>query len=144
MKAKVKNLQPWLDYFGMLQAYERNGYLEIGRHDRATNSTVSNEAYVTRAALMTLAGIKADDGIVTDSNEMEWRLLKETPKVMRRIRTYAGWRSQEGEAFLDRPFALHVVKEDEPHDLLYTIVLTVRRRWWKLWMKTECFDVIPY
>lgn len=139
MKAKYRNLQPWLDYFAMLQEYERNGYLEIGRHDKGTGSTVTNEAYITRAALMTLAGVVTDEG-----DAAAHRLMKETPKVVRRIRTYAGWRSQDGELFLDRPFALNVVQEDEPHDLLFTVVLTVKRRWWKLWKKSDCFDVVSY
>lgn len=144
MKTKYRNLQPWLDYFRMLQEYERNGYLEIGRHDKATDSTVTNEAYVTRSALMTLTGVTPEPDDYPGENKTWWRMLKEIPKVMRRIRTYAGWRSQEGESFLGRPFALNVVKDDEPHDLFCTIVLTTKRRWWKLWMKTDCFDVIPY
>ena len=144
MKKKAKDLQPWLDYFAMLQEYERNGYLEVGRHDKATDEDVTNEAYVTRSALMTLAGITDVDVTSLPVGEAERRLIRETPKVVRCVRTYAGWRSREGVAFLDRPFALHVVREDEPHDLLYTVVLTVRRRWWKPWTKSDRLEVVSY
>lgn len=128
MKTKTVNLQPWLDYFALLQEYERNGYLDV-MPDKC-------EAYVTRPALMTLAGASPEDGVA--------KLAVSAARVVRRIRAYAGWRSQKGEAFMDAPFAMHVVMEDEPHDPLWTVVLSRRRKWWKLWMKTDCFDVVRY
>lgn len=135
MKAKVRNLQPWLDYFGMLQEYERNGYLDV--------MPEKGEAYVTRAALMTLAGVSLSASENGDGIDMPY-VRRAVARVVRRVRVYSGWRRQDGVAYLDRAFALHVVKEAEPHDLLYTVLLSRRRRWWKLWMKAECMDIITY
>ena len=45
-KSKHQDLQPWLDYFKMLQQYEAKGFLEIKPQE--------HEAYITRAALLTL------------------------------------------------------------------------------------------
>ncbi len=46
MTKKKTNLQPWLDYFKMLQRYEAKGFLEVKSQE--------HEAYITRAALLTL------------------------------------------------------------------------------------------
>lgn len=129
-KKKWKNLQPWIDYFQMLQEYEKKGFLEM--------KPEKGEAYVTRAALLTLTGV------YVNRTDAEWRMIREVSKTVRRVRAYAAWKSRSGEKFLGRPFALNIVKEDEPHDLLHTVVLTRERRWWKLWMKTDVFDVITY
>lgn len=135
--ARTKNLQPWLDYFHMLRRYEHEGFLlmEAEKH----------EAYITRAALCTLSA----EGPVAVSDGTDWtlaarRLMKNIPKVVRRIRSYAAWLSREGKDYLARPFALHVVHEDDQHDLLYTVIITSRRRWWKLWMWHDSYDVIRY
>lgn len=122
------NLQPWLDYFEMLQEYERNGYLEV--------SLNKGEAYITQAALCTL--ISAGD------NPSSYRLAKGAVAATRRIRAYVGWKGRFGRDFLLKPFALQVVKDDKPHDMVYTILLSRRRRWWKLWMKADVVNVINY
>lgn len=124
---KHKNLQPWLDYFKVLQQYQEKGFLEVKPKE--------HEAYITRAALYTLAGGDVNDNI---------KLLQEVAKVVRHIRTYCGWRQQDGYAYLKEPFVLHVVKEEYPHDLVYTLHLSRRRVWWKLWMKTDRIEVIDY
>lgn len=131
MKAKKKNLQPWLDYFEMLQTYETKGLLEM-KPDK-------HEAYITEPALFALTKAK-------DLMDAWQRALAacETPIVLRRIRTYAGWKSLHDDGYLSRPFALHVVRDEEPHDLLYTIVITSRRRWWKLWMWHDSIEIIEY
>ena len=136
MKKKWKNLQPWIDYFQMLQEYEKKGFLEM--------KPEKGEAYVTRAALLTLTGAWSDTGGFPGQRKAETLLLRKLPVVIRRVRAYAAWKSRSGEKFLGRPFALNIVKEDEPHDLLHTVVLTRERRWWKLWMKTDVFDVVTY
>ena len=126
-RRKHKNLQPWLDYFKVLQKYQESGYLEVRPKE--------HEAYITRAALYTLAGGDVNDNI---------KLLQDIAKVVRHIRTYCGWRKQDGYEYLKEPFALHVVKEEHPHDLVYTLHLSRRRVWWKLWMKTDRIEVIDY
>ena len=131
--SKRKNLQPWLDYFEVLQSYEGNGYLEVDAE--------KHEAYVTLPALLTLAGF--DDEAIHKLAAMA-RSTRAVVSVLRNIRTYAGWKSQHGGDYLAHGFALHVVKDDTPHDLLYTLVITSRRRWWKLWMWSDSIEVIEY
>ena len=128
MRKRNRNLQPWLDYFGMLQEYESNGLLQV--------EPEKHEAYVTQAALATLYG--------ADVHADSYRGCRECAAVMRRVRAYAGWMSREGGAYMDRSFAMHVVKDDAPHDLLFTVLLTRRRRWWALWRRMDSFDVIDY
>lgn len=113
--ARVRNLQPWLDYFKMLGAYESKGLLEI-QYDR-------HEAYLTVAAACTLTELDVSTGVVS---------LRRLRQVVTRLLAYAGWKSLEGKGYMDRPFAVHVVKDDTPHDLLYTMLL-MRRRWWNPW-----------
>lgn len=131
MMARKKNLQPWLDYFGMLHTYEKNGFLEIAPE--------KHEAYITQPALLTLAGC--------DTENMKSDILRELRNVnrtVRRLRTYAAFRSTHGSEYMKRPFALNVVRDGEPHDLMYTIVITTRRRWWNLWMQRDHFDIVTY
>jgi len=135
MKARVKNLQPWMDYFMMLQRYERDGFLQT--------EAEKHEAYLTRAALCTLAEGGKEAAAPADMDYVAM-LSRGTPRVLRCIRTYAAWLSREGRDYLSRPFALHVVHEDGPHDLLYTIVLTGRRRWWMPWTWHDSMEVIVY
>lgn len=123
---KWKNLQPWLDYFKMLHTYEEKGLLETKPADM--------EAYITRPALFSLSGGGTD----------RLAIVSGALKVLKRLRAYCGWKSQKGAGVLDVPFALHVVKETDPHDLLFTLVLVRRRVWWKLWMKADTVEVISY
>lgn len=133
--AKHKDLQPWLDYFEMQHTYEEKGFLQMDPE--------KHEAYITQPALMTLAGVSFS------TRELGHDIS--TPHVavavgheVRRLRTYAGWKSQHGGDYLSHSFALHVVKPDEPHDLLYTILLTTTRKWYRLWMPHDRFEVITY
>lgn len=122
---KPVNLQPYLDYFGMLRQYEISGFIEV--------MPDKHEAYITRAALHTLAPLR-----------------EAVPQVARHIRAYAAWEanvsdsSQPGIHYSNAPFALHVVQEDAPHDLLYTLLLTRRRRWFSPWRKSDSIEVITY
>ena len=153
--SKRKSLQPWLDYFELLHTYEQNGYLEVKPEKR--------EAYITRAALCTIAGVVPMDtevgGLSADTRILD---------TARRLRTYAAYLSvvsvgakypaeisdegvtvppipaSELKECMDRLFALHVVKEDAPHDLIYTLLLTRKRVWWRLWRKAEQVEVITY
>lgn len=127
-------MQPWLDYFAMLQTFERKGLLEV-KADR-------REAYATQAALLVLLGM---DGATLVEDLSDWRRLAyASAGLLRRLRGYAGFRSQEGARYLKGGFALHVVKDEPPHDLLCTLLLSSRRRWWRLWKEEEDIDVIDY
>jgi len=132
---KHKNLQPWLDYFKVLQKYQESGYLEVRPKE--------HEAYITRAALYTLAWGE-DTNLYDNSLPASVKRLQDIAKVVRHIRTYCGWRQQDGYEYLLKPFALHVVKEEHPHDLVYTLHLSRRHVWWKLWMWHDKFEFIPY
>ena len=125
--AKIRDLQPWLDYFAMLRTYEESGYLEI--------LPEKHEAFITRAALMTLVPDdilvgKTDKGVLADT--------------ARRIRACAAFRVQQGEAYLCENFAMHIVKEDRQHDLLFTVLLEKPRQWFRHWPKTDKVQVITY
>lgn len=149
---KRKSLQPWLDYFDLLHTYEQKGYLEV-KPDK-------HEAYITRAALCTLSPaphIPERDGIVTDTHILD---------VARRIRAYTAYLSavsvgakypaeisdegvtappipaSELKECMNHPFALHIVKEEPPHDVLCTTLLTRKRNW--LGIKRERVEVINY
>lgn len=135
MRKRHRDLQPWLDYFRMLQAYEEKGFLQT--------ETEKHEAYVTQPALYTLAGcnfsaMELGHGLDTA------HVLTSVGRLVRRLRTYAAWKSRGGTGYDSYAFAVHVVKDDEPHDLLHTIILTTRRVWWKLWMKHDHYEVIAY
>lgn len=130
MKENI-DLQPWLEYFDMLKRYEEKGFLEMPEE--------KDEAFITRAALCTIANIdkygdRSAEGVVTDA----------IAEVARNIHVYAGWRKRKGKNYLHQNFAVHVVKEDAPHDLLYTLLLTRHRKWWKLWQRVDCIEPIIY
>lgn len=125
-KKKWTNLQPWLDYFEMLQKYEREGYLEV--------SVNKGEAYITTAALYSLSG--------TDGSSFE--IARRVVKTARYIRAYVAWKGRFGRQWQKKPFALNVVKDDPPRDPVFTVLLSRRRRWWKLWMEANVVDVINY
>lgn len=127
MANKSKDLQPWLDYFQMLQIYERKGYFEVQPEKR--------EAYMTLPALHAMS--EGSDIF----SQLKDGAIKET---VNRIYVYAAWRSLEGRKYMDKNFALHIVKPESPHDLLCTLLITKRRRWWKLWKKCSCIETIMY
>ena len=121
------DIQPWLDYFFMLRTYEKKGFLEV--------YTEKHEAYVTLSSLHAMS----------DGHDPQQQLQSgAVADTARRIRTYAAWRGQQGVTFLRAPFVLHVVKDQESHDLAYTMLLTRRRRWWKPWRLSEHTEVLTY
>jgi hypothetical protein len=130
--AKIKNLQPWLDYFSMLQTYEEKGFLEINPE--------KHEVYVTQPALYNLAGFDETGDIL----EERFRLLRSLAQVMRRLRDYAAFKSRHGYDYIRKPFSVHIVKADAPHDLLHTVLLSVRRPWWRLWLPSDKYEIISY
>ena len=142
MAKKKTNLQPWLDYFKMLQQYEAKGFLEVKPHE--------HEAYITRAALLTLTGIDAEN-VQSAAISSQPEALADT---LSRLRAYAAYRwapavgqqhpvdindpdaeipvipIEELTAYFSQPFAIHIVKEDYPHDLLLTLLLQQKRTWY--------------
>ncbi len=133
-KKKHRNLQPWLDYFKMLGIYERSGYLEV--------QSEKGEAYITQPAFLALCCTSGQESLYDAEDIL--RALGSASRVVRRIRTYAGWKSQQGEGYIQESFALHIVKPEEPHDLLATVLLSYRRTWRSLWLKREHTEVITY
>ena len=158
-----QNLQPWLDYFALLQTYVRQGYLEV--------IPAAPEAYITLPALYTLAN--------ADPNEDKLEQTQKLCNVGRHLRTYAEYLDASDEGFKlyqqnyekiprnneptsyntilqaasnlqklphrpKNPFALHVVKSERPHDLLYTILLTRKRRWFWPFTSITCYEVVDY
>ena len=137
MKTKHKDLQPWLDYFEMLATYERKGLLEM--------QVDKGEAFITLPALCTLAtGSPSVVVVPIDADSLRQQITKDIPAVVLRLRAYAGWKSQQGTCYLERPFAVHVVKDRAPFDMLYTILLTRRHLWWRLFSKGDHFETIFY
>ena len=57
-----------------------------------------------------------------------------------RIFTYAAWLSGEGDGYRHKPFAVHVVKPDELHDMIYTILFTRVLRFFKWKEKVEIIN----
>lgn len=161
---KVTDIQPWLDYFELLQTYEQKGFLEVA-YDK-------HEAFITRAALYTLAdttsgsvpvgsadGEPAPSSLLPSQTAVGDSVADPQPSsipspdgsyaaavfaVARRIRTYAAFSAQQGPRYFSWTFALHVVHEDAPHDLIYTLLLSRRRRWWWPFRETESIEMIEY
>lgn len=126
--SKRKSLQPWLEYFDLLHTYEQQGYLEV--------KPEKHEAYITRAALCTLSitpHLFEGGGVVVNTY---------TLNVARYIRVYAAYRSASDADYDKYAFALHIVKEEPPHDVLCTLLLTRKRNWFGI--RRERVEVINY
>ena len=122
-KKKHKDLQPWLDYFGMLRVNVVSGFLQM--------SVVKHEAFVTQPGIHAMS--EGDDS----AKQIEDGSIINTAH---RIFTYASWLSGEGNGYRHKPFAVHVVKPDEPHDMMYTILFTRVFRFWKWKEKVEIIN----
>ena len=150
-KTKHKDLQPWLDYFELLHNYEQRGLLELHAD--------KHECYVTQSALHAMT--PGDD----PAEQLRNGAIADT---LRHLRTYAAYRwapavgqqhpvdindpdaeipiipIEELTAYFSHPFALHVVQEEPPHDLLFTMLLTQQRSWRTAWRTREKIEVIDY
>ena len=123
---RKKDLQPWLDYFDMLRSYVNAGYLELYPD--------KGEAYVTQPALLAM----------TPGADVQSQLSEAINVTANRIRTYAGFVGQKGEDFLRRSFAVHVVKDTTPNDMMFTILITSKRNWLRLGKWGNRIEVITY
>lgn len=126
-RTKHKDLQPWLDYFAMLHNYEQRGLLELHAD--------KHEAYVTQPALHAMT--PGDD----PTEQLRTGAIADT---LRRLRTYAAFCAQQGSGYFTWPFALHVVQDEPPHDLLYTMLITQQRSWRTAWQTREKIETIDY
>lgn len=130
------NLQPWIDYIDGLQRLTRKGYLEMFPKE--------NEAYITRAAFCVITnGYDVFLERAYDEKDMLKNIVA-VKATARNINIYAAYLSQEGIDYLVEPFALHIVEERSPHNLLLTILISRFRLWWKPWVKRDKFKVICY
>ena len=123
-KKKHKDLQPWVDYFEMLRANVESGFLQM--------SVVKHEAFVTQPGIHAMSEGDDPEKQIEDGSVLQ---------TAHRIFTYAAWLSGEGNGYRHKPFAVHVVKPDEPHDMIYTILFTrvLRFMRWK-----EKIEIINY
>lgn len=161
MAKKKTNLQPWLDYFKMLQQYEQKGFLEVKPQE--------HEAYITRAAFCSLSpdpspverGEAKGPNIPLQGGQRE-------ADILFNLRAYAAYRwapavgqqhpvdmndpdaeipvipIEELTAYFSQPFAVHIVKEDYPHDLLLTLLLQQKRSWRTAWRTVDTIETIDY
>ena len=127
MAKNHKDLQPLLDYFDLLQTYERKGYLELLLN--------KHEAYVTQPALHAMSEGDDSQEQLRDGSIIE---------TVRRIQGYAAFRSTEGKDYLKQPFAINVVQTEPPYDLLYTMLITHHKSWRTLWRWRESIETITY
>ena len=127
MTRNHKDLQPWFDYFDILQTYEYKGYLEL--------QLDKHEAYVTQPALHAIS--EGDD----PQEQLRDGSITET---VRRIQCYAAFHSTQGEAYMEQPFAIHVVQPEPLHDLLYTLLVTRHKSWRTLWRWRDSIETITY
>lgn len=127
MAKNHKDLQPLLDYFDLLQTYERKGYLELQLN--------KHEAYVTQPALHAMSEGDDSQEQLRDGSIIE---------TVRRIQGYAAFRSTKGVAYMEPPFAIHVVQAEPPYDPLYTLLITHHKSWRTLWRWRDNIEVIDY
>lgn len=125
MTKKHSDFQPLLDYFRMLRRYEQKGYIEAKPQE--------HEAYITAAALLTLV-----------PTEVAQHPDQHMPAIVKRLRAWCAFRLLEGEGYLQQPFAVHVVGDEHPHDLLSTILVRPSRHWHNFWRRADDFSVINY
>ena len=123
-KKKHSDLQPFLDYFSMLREYVEKGYMQLDVKEHAV--------YITQPAIHAMSpgndpAVQLRDGSIENTAF--------------RIRAYVAWLSGEGNDYLDRNFSVHVVKDEEPHDLIFTLLFSQPRGIFRTKPKVE---VITY
>lgn len=123
-RKKHEDLRPWLDYFDMFSQYVKCGYLQM--------DIAKHEAYTTQPALHAMS---------EGENPAEQIQNGSIARTALHIREYAAWLSAEGNTYLQENFALHIVKPDEPHDLMFTILFSRKR---KLFKRKMTVDIIAY
>ena len=120
---KRKDVQPWVDYFEMLRANVESGFLQM--------SVVKQEAFVTQPGIHAMSEGDDPEKQIEDGSVLQ---------TAHRIFTYAAWLSGEGNGYHHKSFAVHVVKDTEPHDMIYTILFTRVLRFFKWKEKVEVIN----
>lgn len=123
-KKKHSDLQPFLDYFSMLSEYVEKGYMQLDVKEHAV--------YITQPAIHAMSPGN-DPAVQLRDGSIENTAL--------RIRTYAAWLLGEGNDYMKSNFSVHVVKDEEPHDLIFTLLFSQSRRIFRTKPKVE---VITY
>ena len=123
-RKKHSDIGPFLDYFSMLSEYLDKGFLQI--------DVAKHEVFVTQPAIHAMSPGN-DPAVQLRDGSIENTAL--------RIRAYAAWRSGEGNDYLNSNFAVHVVKDEEPHDLIFTLLFSQPRGIFRTKPKVE---VITY
>ena len=106
-KKKRSDISPFLDYFSMLSEYLDKGYLQI--------DVAKHEVYVTQPAIHALS---------PGNDPAEQLRNGAIARTAPRLRAWAALMSGEGNDYMKRNSSVHVVKDEEPHDLMYTILLS--------------------
>ena len=123
-KRKLSDISPFLDYFSMLSEYLDKGFLQI--------DVAKHEVDVTQPALHALS---------PGNDPAEQLRNGAIERTALRLRAWAAWMSGEGNDYMKRNFSVHVVKDEEPHDLIFTLLFSQPRGIFRTKPKVE---VITY
>ena len=130
--ARPSDIQPWMDFVEVLDRYRNRGYLELAS---------PGEAYVTMAAISTLAGIDPLQAAARTDYAYSASLWDKLKGVARYIMVYAAY---SGCAGLPKSYAVNVVGDRMPHEPLFVILVCRRRSWRTAWRMKDCFKIVFY
>jgi len=121
---KHSDISPFLEYFSMLREYVEKGYMQLDVKEHAV--------YITQPAIHAMSpgndpAMQLRDGSIENTAF--------------RIRAYVAWMSGEGNDYMKSNFSVHVVKDEEPHDLIFTLLFSQPRGIFRTKPKVE---VITY
>ena len=108
----------------MLREYVEKGYMQLDVKEHAV--------YITQPAIHALS--PGND----PAEQLRNGAIARTALC---LRAWAAWMSGEGNDYLDRNFSVHVVKDEEPHDLIFTLLFSQPRGIFRTKPKVE---VITY
>lgn len=123
-KKKHSDISPFLEYFSMLSEYLDKGFLQI--------DVAKHEVFVTQPAIHALS---------PGNDPAEQLRNGAIARTALRLRAWAAWMSGEGNDYMKRNFSVHVVKDEEPHDLIFTLLFSQLRGIFRTKPKVE---VITY
>lgn len=121
---KHSDISPFLEYFSMLSEYLDKGFLQI--------DVAKHEVFVTQPAIHALS--PGND----PAEQLRNGAIAHTALS---LRAWAAWMSGEGNDYMKRNFSVHVVKDEEPHDLIFTLLFSQSRGIFRTKPKVE---VITY
>lgn len=121
---KHSDISPFLEYFSMLSEYLDKGFLQI--------DVAKHEVFVTQPAIHALS--PGND----PAEQLRNGAIAHTALS---LRAWAAWMSGEGNDYMKSNFSVHVVKDEEPHDLIFTLLFSQSRGIFRTKPKVE---VITY